>query len=524
MADRPQRPRLSSERSRVVSHPVSREKAEKIEERRQRRMEAKKQDGSTAPAASDPPAQSVLRPVEGRRKPENRKQPAERTEPSVRRSSRPTRTVKRPASASRPRATDAPAVDSVARNTAPPKLTEDERQETTKPQYRIIRGGAGKRRKGLIVLTSIIVVLLASVILINALSPAGLIELIETTAAGFGTGDGFPQDIGSTTDQSIAIVGGNIAVLTDTNLLMYKNDGYEVFNRQHGFSSPVLSASTSRILVYDRGGTKLRVENAARSLIEMTFDHPIITANLGYDGTFVVATRSSEHLCDVTVYNADFEQVYVWHSASRYVTSVSMSDAGRYFAVGLLSVEAGEYVSHLLYFDRNSTEPVYTQEYRGSTLLSVDCKPGDRVVAVFDDMLSSVGKNGHRTDYAFDGQTLQAFDNHDNAGVAVSLTRYNQPQNSELLLFDTKLNSIGGGQTEGIVQSVSMSGKRVCVLLRERMTVFDNKGTLLGTLEVGSDSLLVANTNSRATVVGAATVAQYDIGRIIGNTSSSSGA
>ncbi len=519
MADRPQRPRLSSERSRVVSRPVSREKAEKIEERRQRRMDAKKQARSSAPPVSPPAAQPEAKPVESRR------QPAERTQPPARRPSRPAHAPDRPANAPRPRPSRAPAaVDPAPRNAAPPTPAREERDEPAKPEYRVIRGGAGRRRKGLIILTSVIVLLLASVVLINALSPAGLIELIETTAAGFGTGEGFPQDIGSTTDQSIAIVGGNIAVLTDTSLLMYKNDGYQIFSRQHGFSSPVLSASTSRVLVYDRGGTKLRVENAARSLNEMTFDHPIITASLGYDGTFVVATRSSEHLCDVTVYNADFEQVYVWHSASRYVTSVSMSDGGRYFAVGLLSVEAGEYVSHLLYFDRNSTEPVYTQEYRGSTLLSVDCKPGDRVVAVFDDMLSSVGRNGQRTDYAFDGQTLQAFDNHDNAGVAVSLTRYNQPQNAELLLFDATLQSHGGGQTEGIVQSVSMSGKRVCVLLREGMTVFDHQGTMLGTLEVDSDSLLVANTNSRATVVGAATVAQYDIGHVAGSPSSSSSA
>ena len=348
------------------------------------------------------------------------------------------------------------------------------------PTYRVIRGGAGKKRAGLITLISVIAVLLASVLLINSLAPAGMIELIETGLAGFGTGEGFPLDIGSTTDQSIATVGGNVAVLTDTSLLLYKSDGYEVFNRQHGYTTPVLSASTSRMMVYDRGGTKLKVENAARSLSEMTMDYPIITADLGYDGTFAVATRSSEHLCDVTIYSDDFEQLYVWHSASRYVTGVSMEDSGQCFAVGLLSVEAGEPVSHVLYFNRTSTEPVFSQEFRGSTLLSVDCKPGGRVVAVFDNMISSVEQNGKRTDYSFDGKSLQAFDNRAKAGTVLLLTKYNQPQSAQMVLFDPALKVCGEGQTDGIVQSVSLSEKKVCVLLRDRMVAFDQKGTLLG--------------------------------------------
>lgn len=494
MADKPERPRLSSERARVVSRPVSRAKAEKIEERRRRRMEAK--TAVKAPGASSAPTTEM----QSSRAVEKRQPTISRVESSP----------------------HAPRSPQASKRMEPPASTRREPPQSS-PEYRVIRGGAGKKRAGLVALISVIVVLLASVILINSLAPAGLIELIETAAAGFGTGDGFPQDIGSTTDQSVAMVGSSIAVLTDTSLLMYKSDGYQVFDRQHGFSNPVLSASTSRMLVYDRGGTKLRVENAARSLSEMTFEHSIITADLGYDGTFVVATRSSEHLCDVTVYNADFEQLYVWHSASRYVASVSMSDGGRYFAVGLLSVEAGEYVSHLLYFDRKNTQPVYTQEYRGSTLLSVDCKSGGRTVAVFDNMLSSVSQDGQRTDYSFEGQTLQAFDNHDSSGVALSLTKYNQPQNAELLLFDESLGDNGGGQTEGIVQSVSMSAKRVCVLLRDRMVVFDNKGKLLGKVEVGSDSLLVTNTNSRATIVGTATVAQYDIGHFAAEKTASAG-
>lgn len=489
MADKPERPKVSRARARVVSRPMNREKAQQVEERRRRQKQARRE------AASFDRVQEPIIPVMS--EDFDQQETVERSVPPRRGMS-----SRRPAQA-------VPPVIAPRRRPVPGPHPEPDEPA----QYRVIRGGAGRKRAGLVALISAVAVVLVSVILVNSLAPAGLIELIETATAGFGTGNGFPQDIGATTDQSIATVGNSIAVLTDTSLLLYKNDGYKVLERQHGYSSPVLSASTSRMLVYDRGGTKLRVENAARSLGEITMDHAVITADLGYNGAFVVATRSSEHLCDVQVYNADLDKIYTWHSATRYVTSVSMADGGRQFAVGVLSVEAGEYVSHVLYFDCGSVEPVYTQEFRGSTVLSVDCKQGGRVVAVFDNMLSSLNRDGQHTDVPLEGQTLHAFDNHDPAGVAVSLTKYNHPQNAELVLFDASLKKCGGGQTEGVVQSVSMSGRRVCVLLRDRMVVFDNKGVLLGKVEVDSDSLLVANTNSRACVVGSAKVGQYDITR-----------
>ena len=80
-----------------------------------------------------------------------------------------------------------------------------------------------------------------------------------------------------------------------------------------------------------------------------------------------------------------------------------------------------------------------------------------------------------------------------------------------MVLFDPALKVCGEGQTDGIVQSVSLSEKKVCVLLRDRMVAFDQKGTLLGGLDVDSDSILVASTNTRAYVVGISTLAQYDI-------------
>ena len=230
MADKPERPKVSRARARVVSRPMNREKAQQVEERRRRQKQARRE------AASFDRAPDLVIPVrqEGFDQPEN----VEHSVPPKRGTS-----PRRPAQA------------------APPPVTAPSRRrpEPEEPtQYRVIRGGAGRKRAGLIALISAVAVVLVSVILVNSLAPAGLIELVETATAGFGTGNGFPQDIGATTDQSIATVGNSIAVLTDTSLLLYKNDGYKVLERQHGYSSPVLSASTSRMLVYDRGGTKLR--------------------------------------------------------------------------------------------------------------------------------------------------------------------------------------------------------------------------------------------------------------------------
>ena len=255
-------------------------------------------------------------------------------------------------------------------------------------------------------------------------------------------------------------------------------------------------------MVYDRAGSKFRVENSSKTIGEITTDYAIITADLGRNGTVAVVSSSKGYLNEVNIYNRSLQQKYVWKSASRQVISVSVSDNGQYFAVGTLSVDGGGFVSHVMAFSIKSTQPLWEETYQGSQILSVDFKGNDHIVAVFDNMISGCTRKGERQDYDYEGQTLEAFSNTAKNGTTLILSRYNQQTSTECLLFNAQGTLTGQSSIEGIVQSVSQNGRYIGVLMRGQFVVLDVQGTVRYTIDTQEDKNLICMMGKKAVLVG----------------------
>ena len=363
----------------------------------------------------------------------------------------------------------------------------------------------GTKHKRLLRVFGVLAVLMVVVILVNSLVPISIWEYAGNLFASSGSGDGFPVSVSPSETNTILSVGSDVALLGDSSLTLYKSNGKVLFQRQHGYSNPAVCSCTARVMVYDRGGKNLRVENRAKTLFMKETAGAITTACMASNGYFGVVTRGVNYLSDVTVYDSDGDQTFVWHSAGRQVLGVSLSDNGRYMGVVTLQVENGQGVAQVLLFDTRKGLTLAEKRFDGSVPVSVDMK-GSVAVAVLSDRVVSVTKSGVTAEYPFEGGSVTCFDNHNDYGTVLVLGMYQDSHNNRLLVLDEDMDVISETEIEREVLGVSAKGNRVSLLTNGQVLFYSRGGTFKGESPLETDGKYLVCKGGYAIVLGTDTL------------------
>ncbi len=375
-------------------------------------------------------------------------------------------------------------------------------KDSTQTEFQIVLGTKHKRiLKGLGILSAFLVV----VILVNSLVPIGIWEYTQNLFASSGSGDGFPVSVSPSATNMVVSVGSDVALLGDSSLTLYKSNGKILFERQHGYSNPGVCACSARVMVYDRGGKNLRVENRAKTLFSLETNGPITTACIASNGYFGVVTRGVNYISDVTVYNAKGEQTFVWHSAERQVLDISLSDSGRYLGVATLQAQNGQGVTEILIFDTRKGMTLSQQRFEGSVPVSLDMK-GNVAVAILTDRVVSLGKSGVTAQYPFEGGTVTCYDNHNDYGTVLVLGMYQDSHNNRLLILDEDLDVISQADLEREVFGVSAKGNRVSLLSSGQVLFYSRGGKFKGESALETDGKYLVCKGNYAIVLGTDTL------------------
>ncbi len=350
--------------------------------------------------------------------------------------------------------------------------------------FQVITGG---RRKRFFRIGAVLAVLLTVIILINVMVPVSVGEYFENVFAGFGSGDGFPISVSTSEKSCLSKAGSDTALLGDSSLMLYKSNGKLLFERQHGFTNPAVATSTSRILLYDRGNSGVRIENRAKTILSLEAKGDIITANIAYNGAFAVATKGGNYVADVTVYDSDGLEQYTWHSATRHVTGVALSDNGRFLAVTTLHVEGGEAISGLLMFDTHENVTLSEQAYKGELALSVEFKD-DVAVAVLQNRLVMADTEGGKKEHLFENGRLICFDNRNADGTVVVLEQFQNATQNQLLIFDHTLTLTGRRNIVVSGVSISADADSVALLLQDKVVFYDRQANPKSIVFLQADS------------------------------------
>lgn len=165
----------------------------------------------------------------------------------------------------------------------------------------------------------------------------------------------------------------NIAVLSDSTLYLYSEDGAKLLSYPHGMVNPKAKPSGRKILLYDQGGKKLTVRTRDKIELETAFDAGIVYADINSKGDVAVVTMAQRYASEVHVFDPSYkEEIFTWSASDDYVVSASVSPGGRYIAaVSLSSNQFGQMTSCVRVFNLNNGEKTVEQVFDDASPISL---------------------------------------------------------------------------------------------------------------------------------------------------------
>lgn len=381
-------------------------------------------------------------------------------------------------------------------------------KKSDRSHIKIVRAETGAKTLTLVIVSVFLVVLLLFLLVANLLSPVGFVESTENFFAGIGVSGKFPARLSASTQNNLANVSDDIALLTDANISLYNSKGGRIFSRQHGFAKPQMVTSVSRVLTYDSGSTGYRIDNRSKTVTEGNTDEAILCAALSRNGSYAITTYSSQYICETTVYSSDSEARFRWNSAEQYVTCIALSNDGKQLAVGSVGAKEGEYLSTVRVFNINSTDAVTVREFPNDLILSLSYNTDDSWGVVFENSYATVFNNKESVVHSFNGAKLSAIDLKGESDLIV-LSNYNAENQNTVLVYDKNSNCTKEIMFEKNVISCCISDNYIFILSKGSLTRFDLSGDGSKEIQVASDCVFAVPSGKNAVTVSSSALSKH---------------
>ncbi|MEG1953906.1 MAG: DUF5711 family protein [Hydrogenoanaerobacterium sp.] len=314
----------------------------------------------------------------------------------------------------------------------------------------------------------------------DEVSATGITNFFQDIAVSSGKGSGYPLEFAGDQMRGTYAVGKNLAVLTDSNLYFYNETGKEIRSLQHKYSNPVVRINGSRVLVYDMGGKKLRVESLSRTQVQKELDFPIYAGDISSRGDVAVATGAQRRLAEMTVYDHMLSEPakYKFKSAENYITDIKFSAAGREIAVAAVNVSDGELASSVLIFKLKEEEPICEKKLMGELIHTVKAAR-DGFCVVTDSRSLVLSYSGEQKgEYSYNYRALSSFDYNAAGCTALLFGDYRESKNGQLVLLSADGAELWSKEVSANARLLRIGSDRVSIVVDGELQSYDLGGVL----------------------------------------------
>lgn len=167
-----------------------------------------------------------------------------------------------------------------------------------------------------------------------------------------------------------AIVRGDIAVLSNSQLTVYDTAGQLLQRTQMKNDTPMLLTAGKNMIIYDLGGNTLDIYNSFSQVYTEDFGYPILGVSAADDGSYAVLSGAKNYRSAVFVYDSNYRIVFSHYFPTEYSTALEINPKGDRVLVLSHISENGAYLGSAALFDTGTEEPVANFKYVGELPLS----------------------------------------------------------------------------------------------------------------------------------------------------------
>jgi hypothetical protein len=200
---------------------------------------------------------------------------------------------------------------------------------------------------------------------------------------------------------------GGFAVLTDTKVSAYDENGAELLSASHNYANPSLFAYENEFVTYDIGGKSFSLYRKGKLRYTKSSEEQLLLVRVK-NGLCGAVTIGSKHPAVLTVYDSTGRDIFSFRSALR-ITDIAFNHDETGVFISLLSSKGGDLVTSVVYYSFTETGkdengmaiPLFESESFGTLALSLTAVPaktgeemsdtllliGDREIVVLSDEL-----------------------------------------------------------------------------------------------------------------------------------------
>jgi len=320
----------------------------------------------------------------------------------------------------------------------------------------------------------------------------------------------FPLSIRGEQLTDVHTVGSSLAVLTQSGLYVYDTGGAAQYDVLHGCTNPVVYESDSRLLTFDRGGNKLRVDDAKGNCGELTAENSILCAQIADDGSVVLITTHDQYASFIQVYDAKMNLRYRYGSATESFSMAAFSPDQKHVAACAISSSSGAFLTKVSVFDYTTEETAKTYEIADLLPLYAAYTSSSNLMIVGSDRLVLLNMDtGKTTEVEYDGELRQFVCAKD--GVTAIVTDNQLNGASALALFDKNGKQIASVSVPDSPVDLCIANGRVLFLGKKAVYHYNLSLDLQEEIGLESSAQKITYAGGSMFLLGADTVSKYSV-------------
>ena len=337
------------------------------------------------------------------------------------------------------------------------------------------------------------------------------------TTSESGQATSFPYDGGI--HNAFASLSGSLLVAGESGIRLYAPTGTLLAEETLPMSNPVVCSTGEYAVVYDAGGTALRLYNGTRQLLSEECEGAILSARLNPSGALAVTHQASGRKGSVSVYDSKQSKKMQFNFSSRFVMDALLSADGSRVGIVTLGQEGASFSSYLSVYLLNNalssgTHYDQTAEHErtlGSSVV-LACKTDEgRFWMVGDNAMLTCGEDGnHLTQYDYSNRYLKEFSLDGDGFATLLLGKYRAGSAAELVVLSKDGEETASLPLNEQVLSLSAGGRYIAVLTADRLDIYTQDLKLYSSLEGSSGARRVLmRPDGTAMLIGSETAHLY---------------
>lgn len=318
---------------------------------------------------------------------------------------------------------------------------------------------------------------------------ASISDYFNGLMSGIKKGDGYPYYFDSSSVKDIKKIDSDLLVIGDDGFYVLDSTARKLNNTRHAYSEPVCDTVNGRAIIFDIGSCSYQIVSKTSVMYEGSTSQKILTACIGKDGIYAIATRGESSVSQLTVYNKRNAEIFKWNCSKENIVSVDISDNCKRAVVSVIGAENGELYSKVHVFDFEYKEPLTDINFGSQIVAKVEYINRNRIVCSGERTLTFLNRKFERTDIDLSLNNLSRIYTGENNLTAVVLSKYGSSSSKIINVYNKNGKQLFTKELDFAVRSVSCDGDYISVLSDKKLVSFSRHGREVGNTEITSDGI-----------------------------------